>query len=139
MKKIISLCSIFILNLVLIFPSQGQSRVISTEKLITIPTYQVMDPDPNPIFFNGRRYQGAQGRVYPYPMINNLTDQKKDQQYQAVILENEYIEVCVLPELGGRIYYAKDKSNDYYFIYYNRVVKPALIGMTGAWISGGVE
>lgn len=119
--------------------SGNAQSVMAVKKKITIPTYDVLDADPNPIFFNGRRYQGAQGRVYPYPMISRLTDKKVDKEYEAVIFENEFIEVCVLPELGGRIYYAKDKTNDYYFIYYNRVVKPALIGMTGAWISGGVE
>jgi len=56
-----------------------------------------------------------------------------------LFLENKYVQICVLPELGGRLYFAKDKTNDYDFIYYNHVIKPALIGMAGAWISGGVE
>ena len=119
--------------------SAGYSQVTVTGKTMTIPTYQVADPDPNPVFFNGRRYQGAAGKVYPYPLLHNLTDDVADIEYNAVVIENEYIEVCILPELGGRIYYAKDKRNDYYFLYYNQVVKPALIGMTGAWVSGGVE
>ncbi|MFO7923502.1 MAG: DUF5107 domain-containing protein [Bacteroidales bacterium] len=117
----------------------ASSQVAVTEKKLTIPTYLAADPDPNPVFFNGRRYQGAQGRVYPYPLTYNLTDSLTDVDYDAVLIENEYIEICILPELGGRIYYAKDKSNDYNFIYHNSVIKPALIGMTGAWISGGVE
>ncbi len=115
------------------------SRVTVMEEMITIPTYLAGDPDPNPVFFNGRRYQGAQGRVYPYPLTHNLTDSIVDKEYNAVIIENEYVEICILPEIGGRIHYAKDKSNDYYFLYHNRVIKPALIGMTGAWVSGGVE
>jgi tetratricopeptide (TPR) repeat protein len=117
----------------------AHSQVSVTRGTLTIPSYQVMDPDPNPVFFNGRRYQGAKGVVYPYPLIHNLTDSLEDKDYQSVIIENEFIEVCILPELGGRIYYARDKRNDYFFLYYNRVIKPALIGMTGAWISGGVE
>ena len=56
-----------------------------------------------------------------------------------MILENEYLKICVLPELGGRLYYAVDKTNNYDFIYHNHVIKPALIGTTGAWISGGGE
>ena len=115
------------------------SQVNVREEVLVIPTYLSGDPDPNPVFFNGLRYQGAQGRVYPYPLTHNLTDSVADIEYNAVFIENEYIEVCILPELGGRIHYAKDKSNDYYFIYHNRVIKPALIGMTGAWVSGGVE
>ena len=132
---------IFILVLVIstsgtIYP---QDAVTVIEKKINIPTYEILPSDPNPIFFNGKSYQGASRRVYPYPMIDGLTDRLITKTYTALILENEYIEACVLPEIGGRIYYLRDKTNDYNFIYYNRVIKPALIGMTGAWISGGVE
>ena len=142
-KLILMRCYMLILKVLLINITVSvhllSSQVTVEERLLAIPTYGVLDPDPNPVFFNGRRYQGAQGRVYPYPLVHNLTDSLTDKEYRAVIIENEYIEVCILPELGGRIYYARDKGNDYYFLYYNRVVKPALIGMTGAWISGGVE
>jgi hypothetical protein len=43
------------------------------------------------------------------------------------------------PQLGGRIFGALDKTNNYDFFYRQHVVKPALIGLFGAWISGGVE
>lgn len=59
--------------------------------------------------------------------------------YQAVWLENEYLKVMVLPELGGRIQRAYDKTNQYDFVYYNHVIKPALVGLCGPWISGGIE
>lgn len=49
------------------------------------------------------------------------------------------MEVTVLPELGGRIYSARDKSNGYDFVYRNHVIKPALVGPRGPWISGGIE
>ncbi|HEX9045610.1 MAG TPA: DUF5107 domain-containing protein [Verrucomicrobiae bacterium] len=45
----------------------------------------------------------------------------------------------ILPELGGRVQMALDKTNGYHFIYYNRVIKPALVGLAGPWISGGIE
>ena len=45
----------------------------------------------------------------------------------------------ILPELGGRIQRALDKTNGYDFVYYNRVIKPALVGLAGPWISGGIE
>jgi len=45
----------------------------------------------------------------------------------------------VLPELGGRIFSGLDKTDNYDFFYRQHVIKPALIGMAGAWISGGVE
>ena len=60
-------------------------------------------------------------------------------RYKAVFLENEYLKVMILPELGGRIQRAYDKTNGYDFVYYNHVIKPALVGLTGPWISGGIE
>ena len=109
------------------------------EEALVIPTYLVGPPDPDPIFFAGRAYQGAKGPVYPYPFLDRLTDRKVDKTYRAVYLENEYLKICVLPELGGRIFSAFDKIDRYDFVYRQHVVKPALIGMLGAWISGGVE
>lgn len=109
------------------------------QKTITIPTYGVDAPDPNPRFYAGRVYQGAQGRIYPYPMSDVLINELNDKNYTAVYLENEFIKICVLPELGGRIFEAVDKTNGYNFFYKQSVIKPSLIGMLGAWISGGVE
>ena len=71
--------------------------------------------------------------------MEKISDVKRDKEYTAVWLENEYLRVMVLPELGGRIQRAYDKTNDYDFVYYNHVIKPALVGLTGPWISGGIE
>ena len=109
------------------------------EERVIIPTYLTGDPDPNPMFYFGRAYQGAEGRVYPYPLYDKLTGIKKEKEYNMVYLENEYIKIGILPEIGGRIFSAVDKTNNYNFIYTQHVVKPALIGMLGAWISGGIE
>lgn len=68
-----------------------------------------------------------------------MSDVCREVAYHAVWLENEYLRVMVLPELGGRIHRALDKTNGYDFVYYNHVVKPALVGLTGPWISGGIE
>lgn len=109
------------------------------EKPLVLPTYEIGAPDVNPIFFTGRVYQGAQGHIYPYPLYDVLTDRKVDHSYQAVYLDNEYVRVCVLPEIGGRILSATDKTNNYEIFYRQTGIKPALIGMLGAWLSGGVE
>ena len=109
------------------------------EKQLVIPTYGVGEPDPNPRFYTGRVYQGAQGRIYPYPISDVLTNELNDKEYTAVYLENDFIKICVLPELGGRIFEAVDKTNGYDFFYKQSVIKPSLIGMLGAWISGGIE
>ena len=115
------------------------AQVKITEAPVVIPTYVAGPPDANPFFYTGRTYQGAKGLVYPYPMYDSLTDVKQAKTYTQVCLENEYTRVCVLPELGGRIFEAVDKTNGYNFFYKQSVIKPALIGMLGAWISGGVE
>ena len=109
------------------------------ETKTVIPTYLAGEPERNPMFFFGRESQGAQGPVYPYPMYDSLTGKKVDKTYTVVYLENEYIRIGVLPEIGGRIFEGVDKTNNYNFIYRQHVIKPALIGLIGAWISGGVE
>lgn len=109
------------------------------EKIMTIPTYGVGIEEKNPMFFEKRVYQGSSGRVYPYPVIEKIYDEKQDKEYNAVILENDWLYVIVLPEIGGRIYTAYDKTNGYDFVYHNKVIKPALVGLLGPWISGGIE
>ena len=108
-------------------------------ELVTIPTYEVGKPEKNPIFLEKRVYQGSSGVVYPYPVIESISDEKVDKQYKAVYIENEYIKVMILPELGGRIQMAYDKIKQRHFVYYNHVIKPALVGIAGPWISGGIE
>ena len=109
------------------------------EERVVIPTYEAGEPDKNPMFLEKRVYQGSSGKVYPLPVIDRISDEKVDRTYRAVFLENDYIRVMVLPELGGRIQRAYDKTNSYDFVYYNEVIKPALVGLCGPWISGGVE
>jgi hypothetical protein len=109
------------------------------EEPLTLPTYRLDPPDPNPRFYTHESYQGAQKRIYPYPMQDGVTDIREEKTYKALYLENEYIKLCILPELGGRLFYATDKTNGYEIFYRQHVIKPALIGMLGAWISGGIE
>lgn len=106
---------------------------------VIIPTYEVGKPEKNPIFLENRVYQGSSGVVYPYPVIESISNEKTDHTYHAIFLENEYIKVMILPELGGRIQMAYDKIKQRHFIYYNQVIKPALVGLAGPWISGGIE
>ncbi len=106
---------------------------------VIIPTYEIGKAEKNPIFLEKRVYQGSSGVVYPYPVVEKIEDEKKDKIYKAVYLENEYIKVMILPELGGRVQMAYDKIKQRHFIYYNQVIKPALVGLTGPWISGGIE
>lgn len=106
---------------------------------VVIPTYEVGKPEKNPIFLEKRVYQGSSGVVYPYPVIESISNEKTDKAYNAIFIENEYIKVMILPELGGRVQMAYDKIKQRHFIYYNHVIKPALVGLAGPWISGGIE
>lgn len=104
-----------------------------------IPTYPLQDADPNPMFFENRVYQGSSGKVYPNPFIDRVALEKVDKKYRAIMLENEYVQLMILPEIGGRIHGGLDKTNGYDFFYRQHVIKPALVGLLGPWISGGVE
>jgi len=137
MKRAIALAAL-VVALSTPAPAEGPA-VRAWESPLRIPTYPVGPAEPNPMFYAGREYQGAKGPVYPYPLLDRLLDRREDRAYRALWLENDYLKVSVLPEIGGRIFSAQDKTNGYDFFYRQRVIKPALIGMLGAWISGGVE
>ena len=104
-----------------------------------IPTYVPKKAHELPMFFENKPYQGASGRVYPIPYCDGISDEKTDVEYEVYTLENEYVKTQVVPSLGGKILRGFDKVGDYDFIYYNEVVKPALVGLAGPWISGGIE
>jgi tetratricopeptide (TPR) repeat protein len=115
------------------------NQVNVREEVVKIPTYKIGQPEKNPMFLEKRVYQGSSGAVYPHPIVSRVFDEKYDKDYNAIFLENRYLLIMLLPELGGRVQMALDKTNGYHFIYYNRVIKPALVGLTGPWISGGIE
>ena len=118
----------------------GESNQVSIWKeMITIPTYPVDKPDKNPMFFQKRVYQGSSGVVYPNPIIEKIHDDKVEETYIGLFLENKYIKILILPELGGRVQMAYDKIKKRHFVYHNQVIKPALVGLLGPWISGGIE
>jgi tetratricopeptide (TPR) repeat protein len=130
----IILSAYFFLNINCLF-----AQVKIFEQQWVLPTYKVMPPDKNPMFFKGESYQGASKVIYPYALNDMISNEKADKSWKALILENEYIKLCVTPEIGGKLYYGTDKTNNYNFFYKNNVVKPSNIGMTGAWVSGGIE
>ncbi|MDR3217475.1 MAG: DUF5107 domain-containing protein, partial [Dysgonamonadaceae bacterium] len=109
------------------------------EEEISLPTYLIGEEEKNPIFLEKRVYQGSSGVVYPYPVVEKISDEKINKPYRAFFLENEYLKIMILPELGGRVQMAYDKIKKRHFVYYNQVIKPALVGLTGPWISGGIE
>ncbi len=116
-----------------------QSEVRAWREVVDIPTYEAGKPEKSPMFLEKRVYQGSSGVVYPYPVIESIADEPTSHLYNAIFIENEYIKVMILPELGGRVQMAYDKIAQRHFVYYNHVVKPALVGLAGPWISGGIE
>jgi tetratricopeptide (TPR) repeat protein len=106
---------------------------------LVIPTYLPAPPDKNPMFLEKRVYQGSSGKVYPLPFTDRIAEKPVDRTWKAVWIENEFIRAMVLPEIGGRIHVLQDKTNGYDLIYHQPVIKPALVGLAGPWISGGIE
>src|SRR5579859_4956542 len=111
---------------------------VRVEELV-LPTYLPAAPDKNPMFLEKRVYQGSSGKVYPLPFTDRIAEKPVDRAWQAVWIENEFIRALVLPEIGGRIHILQDKTNGYDVIYNQPVIKPALVGLAGPWISGGIE
>ncbi|MBP7050558.1 MAG: DUF5107 domain-containing protein [Phycisphaerae bacterium] len=123
--------------------SPGWAKVCAWEGTLTIPTYGWSE-DVNPKFWAledriklSTTVKGA--IVYPYPMQDHLYRVKEDRTYKALFLENEYLKVTCLPELGGRLHSVFDKTQGQETFHLNNVIKPSMIAMRGAFISGGVE
>ena len=115
------------------------SAVKIHEDHLVIPTYLPAAPDKNPMFLEKRVYQGSSGKVYPLPFTDRIAEKPVARKWKAIWIENEFLRVLVLPELGGRIHALKDKTNGYDLIYNQPVIKPALVGLAGPWASGGIE
>lgn len=114
-------------------------RVVAWREAVTIETYEVAEPDAYPEFLENRVYQGSSGRVYPLQFHERIESERRPHTWDAIHVENEYLRIMILPELGGRLHMAFDKTNGYDFFYRNNVIKPALVGLAGPWISGGIE
>jgi tetratricopeptide (TPR) repeat protein len=113
--------------------SEGSEKVTARRGQIALPTYPwaaVKHP-----YFRGT----DRVNIYPYPMLDFLSRNAETQVYRTVVLENEFLRITFLPELGGKIHEVIDKTTRSPMFYVNHVVKPGLIGQCGAWTSGGVE
>ncbi len=116
----------------------GADVAVWSEPVI-LPTYLPDLPDRFPAYLDRRVYQGSSGRVYPLPFHDRISETSTDHSWVGLHLENDYLRVLVLPELGGRIHYAIDRRTGYPLFYANPVIKPALVGLAGPWLAGGVE
>ncbi|MET1007819.1 MAG: DUF5107 domain-containing protein [Propionibacteriaceae bacterium] len=106
---------------------------------VVLPTYLPESPDRYPAYLDRRVYQGSSGRVFPLPFHDRISDTPTEHEWVGLHLENEYVRLTLLPELGGRIHFAIDRRNGHALFYANPVIKPALVGLAGPWLAGGVE
>ncbi len=125
------------------FSSRSFADVRAWEGTLTVPTYGWSE-DVNPklwaIESEVKFSTTVKGSiVYPYTMQDDLSRTKADRTYKALFLENEYLKVTCLPELGGRLHSVFDKTEGKEMFHLNDVIKPGMIAMRGAWIGGGVE
>ncbi|MEO8568788.1 MAG: DUF5107 domain-containing protein [Ginsengibacter sp.] len=117
------------LTLFSFFISFAQQKATVREYTKTFTTYPFSDPDPIP----------HMGKIYPYFRFDGYTNKPIQKEWKVVELENDYIKVLILPEIGGKIWAAIEKSTGKSFIYYNHVVKFRDVAMRGPWTSGGIE
>ncbi|WP_446743359.1 DUF5107 domain-containing protein [Silvibacterium acidisoli] len=120
-------------------PAGLEGPVKAWREEVSIKTYEPATPNRNPMFLEKRVYQGSSGRVYPLPVIDRISTVPQIKSWDALHIENEYLRMMILPEVGGRIHVGYDKTRGYDFFYRQDVMKPALVGLAGPWASGGVE
>ncbi len=103
-----------------------------TEEIRTLDTYPFSEPNPVPILVRDPR-------LYPYHSFEGYSVESRPMEWTVVKLENEWIEVFVLPEVGGKVWGAVAKETGHEFIYRNEVMKFRNIALRGPWTSGGIE
>lgn len=114
--------------MLLLYVAQGQQAKIYEQQTV-LKTYPFSDPNPVP----------DMDMNYPYFRYDGFTNTGKDQEWNMVVLENDYIKVFVNPAVGGKIWGAIEKSTGKEFLYYNHVVKFRDVAQRGPWTSGGLE
>ncbi len=125
MKKFsITISILFLLQI-----AMAQQKATVKEYYKTFKTYPFSDPDPVP----------KVGKIYPYFRFDGYTDKPVQKEWKIVELENDFLKVMIMPEIGGKIWAAIEKSTGKSFIYYNHVVKFRDVAMRGPWTSGGIE
>ena len=125
MKKVI----VIVFGILALQPSFAQEATISQSEQV-MRTYPFSDPDP---------VANPSKAIYPYFRFDGFSTKAIDEEWTVVTLENEYIKLNILPEIGGKVWGAIDKKSGKQFIYSNDAVKFRDIAMRGPWTSGGIE
>src|SRR5262245_15277353 len=131
----VGVCALMLAGVATSAVAQTTRSVRAWEETLALATTVEGPADPNPPFdlFAGERFN------YPYALRNALTGTTRVEHYRALFLENEYLRVTVLPELGGHVYSCLDKISGHEMFYANKTIKKALIGYRGAWAAFGIE
>ncbi|MBC7349603.1 MAG: DUF5107 domain-containing protein [Candidatus Aminicenantes bacterium] len=138
-QEVNSTLLIILFGLLLILSScQSDRQATVAVNQETITTYPFSDPDPIPVFARSSLW-GSGSRIYPYFVFNGFSTESRPQDWTVVRLKNKYLEVAVLPEVGGKVWGAKDLTTGRNFLYTNRVLKFREISLRGPWTSGGIE
>ena len=126
MKKL--LLSALLVQLILGGMAQGKATIKEFGKVFT--TYPFSDPSPIP---------DPSSKIYPYFRYDGFSSSPQQKEWKVVELENDYIKVTILPEVGGKIWSAVEKKTNKDFLYNNHVIKFRDVAMRGPWTSGGIE
>lgn len=125
MKKIWIICLFLICQTI-------DAQVSIKEEIVSLPTYDFGKGNPVPVL-------AENPKIYPYFKFEEYEHSPKSKNWKVVTLENEYIKVMILPEIGGKVWGAIEKSTGEEFLYKNEVIKFRNIAMRGPWTSGGIE
>ena len=128
MKHVILIFLFYILVQPSAAVAEGGQRATVREKRTVYKTYPFSDPNPIAV----------RGKIYPYFRYDGFTDRAEDRAWNVVVLENYYVAVNIMPEIGGKVWGATDKTTGLAYIYDNDVVKFRDISLRGPWTSGGI-
>ena len=111
------------------------NRSVAYEGMLELPTYGIKGENPNPVF----RSQYGVAQIYPYSMLDHIDQHPTLKEYHTLYLENRFLRVTILPNLGGRVYSVFDKISNSEVFYKNKVIKFSPLAVRGAFFSGGIE
>jgi tetratricopeptide (TPR) repeat protein len=133
-----SVSALFSMIIFLMTACQPIQKAQIAEKTETIRTYPFSEPDPVPILTRSSLW-GRGALLYPYFFFDRFSQTAENKQWKVITMDNPYIQVSILPEVGGKIWGATEHSTGKEFIYKNHVLKFREIALRGPWTSGGIE
>lgn len=131
-RPAVALTALFALLLFVPVRSAQAPRARVSETVRQIPTYPFSEPNPVPIL-------AKDTRLYPYFSFEGYAHDREMRPWKVVTLENDWIVVEILPEVGGKVWGARVKSTGHDFIYKNDALKFRNVALRGPWTSGGIE